>query len=32
MPERIRVALSEYYAPYDARLAAWLGQKLSWMR
>jgi hypothetical protein len=32
MPERIRAALSEYYAPYDARLAAWLGQKLSWMR
>jgi hypothetical protein len=32
MPERIRAALTEYYAPYDARLAAWLGQKLSWMR
>jgi len=32
MPERIRAALSEYYAPYDARLSAWLGQKLSWMR
>jgi hypothetical protein len=32
MPERIRAALTEYYAPFDARLAAWLGQKLSWMR
>ena len=32
MPERIRAALTDYYAPYDARLAAWLGQKLSWMR
>jgi hypothetical protein len=31
LPDRIREALTEYYAPYDARLSAWIGQKLSWM-
>ena len=31
LDERIRDALREYYEPYDRRLAAWLGQSLSWM-
>jgi hypothetical protein len=27
----VRAALAEHYAPYDARLADWLGRRLSWM-
>jgi hypothetical protein len=27
----VKSALAEHYAPYDIRLAAWLGRRLSWM-
>jgi hypothetical protein len=31
LSEPVRAALAEHYAPYDARLADWLGRRLSWM-
>ncbi|WP_347059404.1 sulfotransferase domain-containing protein [Blastococcus sp. HT6-30] len=30
MPEELRARLEEHFAPYDERLAAWLGHSLSW--
>jgi len=32
MPEATRRELTEHFAPYDARLAAWLGREPSWRR
>jgi hypothetical protein len=31
MDPGVRAMLTEHYAPYDARLASWLGRRLSWM-
>lgn len=30
LPESLRAELREYFAPYDARLAAWWGRTPSW--
>ncbi|MGY2002139.1 sulfotransferase domain-containing protein [Blastococcus sp. SYSU DS1024] len=30
MPEELRARLEEHFAPYDERLAAWLGHPVSW--
>jgi Sulfotransferase domain len=32
MPTALRTALEDYFAPYDERLAAWLGHEPSWRR
>jgi Sulfotransferase domain len=32
MPQTLRSALQEYFAPYDEQLAAWLGHPPSWRR
>jgi hypothetical protein len=32
MPEALRVRLEEHFAPYDERLADWLGHPVSWRR
>jgi hypothetical protein len=31
LPDSLRNALTDYYAPFDARLAAWLGRTPSWL-
>ena len=32
MPEELRARLTDHFAPYDERLAAWLGRTPSWRR